>query len=207
MGNDRHWSNFAVSSSTILEILAVALAAAFVTLILLLIPPIVNIPAERSISVVAAVIVSMLVVAALVFASARKFLPFPDLIRRTTAILHSPALPIALLLYLVFFCALGEMTVATLYGITGRWVWSLSQPLTVAYTAAWFIGYITPGAPGGVGVREAALVVLLGPSLGEATALSVAAGLRLLTMLGDLLLFVMCQCFTSSRWTSRSSQP
>jgi hypothetical protein len=207
MGNDRHWSNFAVLSSTIFEILAIVFAAAIVTLMLLAIAPLRNIPAAGPIFLVAALVVSTFVAAALFFISARKFLPFRDLIGRTTALLHSPALPIALLLYLVFFCAFGEMTVATLYGITGRWVWSLSHPFTVAYTAAWFVGYVTPGAPGGVGVREAALVVLLGPSLGEATALSVAAGLRLLTMLGDLLLFVMCQCFTSSRWTSRSSQP
>jgi uncharacterized membrane protein YbhN (UPF0104 family) len=200
MGNDRHWSNFAVLCATIFEILIIVFAAAIVTLMLLAIAPVRNIPAAESIFVVAALVATTFVVGALFFTSTWRFLPFRDLIGRTIAILHSPALPIALLLYLVFFFALGEMAVATLYGITGHWLLSLSHPFTVAYTAAWFVGYVTPGAPGGVGVREAALVVLLGPSLGEATALSIAAGLRCLTMLGDLLLFTACRWRTSSSW-------
>jgi glycosyltransferase 2 family protein len=198
MGNDRRWSNFAVLCSTILEILIIVFASALVTLAMLIIAPVRNIPAEGSIFVVAALVVGMLVLGALFITSTWKFLPFGDLIGRATVILYSPALPVALVLYLVFFFVLGQMVVATLYGITGHWVSGLSQPFTLAYTAAWFIGYITPGAPGGLGVREAALVVLLGPSLGDATALSVAAGLRCLTILGDLVLFAACHCHTSS---------
>ena len=166
---------------------------------LLVIGPREDIPAARAISLIAALIVTTVLVVALFFRFGGQYLPFSALIARTTAILRSPALPIAVLLYLLFFCALGEMTVAVLYGITDRWVWSVSGPFTVAYTAAWFIGYITPGAPGGLGMREAALVVPLGPSLGEATALSVSAGLRCLTILGDLLLFAACPCWNPWR--------
>jgi hypothetical protein len=202
MGNDRRWSNFAVSSSTIFEIFAIVLAAAIVTLVLLMIAPVGHFPAAWPISAVATLVVAIAPMAVLFFRFAGKTVPFGSDIFRATTVLSSPALPIALLLYLVFFCVLGQMAVATLYGITGHWVLSLSQPFTLAYTAAWFVGYITPGAPGGVGVREAALVVLLGPSLGEATALSVAAGLRCLTMLGDLLLFAACHSRESAWWNA-----
>jgi glycosyltransferase 2 family protein len=205
MGSDLRWSDHALLCSTALEILVIVLSAALVNLLLLTIFPLEEIPGTGPIAVVSAVIVTTLVTGTLLFIPARKFLPFRNFAEQITAVLYSRAPAIAVLLYMVFFFTLGEMTVATFYGINGRWVWRLWQQFTVAYTAAWLIGYVTPGAPGGVGVREAALVVLLRPSLGEAAALSVAAGLRFLTMLGDLLLFAACHCRTWSPRTSRAS--
>lgn len=53
---------------------------------------------------------------------------------------------------------------------------------------AWIAGYVTPGAPGGLGLREAVLVLGLGPVLGEAEALAVAFAYRLVTIGADALL-------------------
>ncbi|HEY6941818.1 hypothetical protein [Dokdonella sp.] len=50
---------------------------------------------------------------------------------------------------------------------------------------AWLLGYVMPGAPAGIGVREAALVVGLGPALGEANALVVALAYRFVTVVVD----------------------
>ena len=50
---------------------------------------------------------------------------------------------------------------------------------------------MTPGAPGGLGVREAVLVTLLtGAVLGPSESLLVAVLLRAVTIAGDLLFFL-----------------
>ena len=53
---------------------------------------------------------------------------------------------------------------------------------------AWMVGYVTPGAPAGLGLREAVLVLGLSPALGDADALAVALLYRLVTTIADGLL-------------------
>jgi uncharacterized membrane protein YbhN (UPF0104 family) len=62
--------------------------------------------------------------------------------------------------------------------------------LTGAFGIAWVIGFVTPGAPAGVGVREAVLLLLLTPSLGEGDAALLVLALRVATLLGDTLSLV-----------------
>jgi hypothetical protein len=57
------------------------------------------------------------------------------------------------------------------------------------YTAAWFLGIATPGAPAGIGVREAVMTAMLAKFLSEPDALSVAILFRATTTLGDLFFF------------------
>jgi glycosyltransferase 2 family protein len=59
--------------------------------------------------------------------------------------------------------------------------------LLSAVSAAWLVGFLVPGSPAGLGVREAVLLVLLGSSLGAATAV-VVASLRAATILADVVL-------------------
>ena len=56
-----------------------------------------------------------------------------------------------------------------------------------AYALAWMIGFVTPLAPGGLGVREAVLTSLLAPIYGLGAAAVIAIGLRLVHMAADLL--------------------
>jgi uncharacterized membrane protein YbhN (UPF0104 family) len=53
---------------------------------------------------------------------------------------------------------------------------------------AWVVGYVTPGAPGGLGLREAVLVLGLSPVVGDAEAMAVALAYRLVTIVADALL-------------------
>jgi hypothetical protein len=53
---------------------------------------------------------------------------------------------------------------------------------------AWVVGYVTPGAPAGLGLREAVLAIGLGPVLGEPEALAMALAYRLLTVAADAVL-------------------
>jgi glycosyltransferase 2 family protein len=50
---------------------------------------------------------------------------------------------------------------------------------------AWLAGYVTPGAPAGLGLREAVLALGLAPVLGESEALALALLYRLVTVVSD----------------------
>lgn len=57
------------------------------------------------------------------------------------------------------------------------------------YAGAWLLGFLIPGAPAGLGVREIVLLLGLSPLFGIETATAAAAALRLITTLGDGLAF------------------
>ena len=59
----------------------------------------------------------------------------------------------------------------------------------VAFAMAWAVGFALIPFPAGLGVREAALVVLVGGSAGVAVAASLV--LRLLAIVGDILLMAV----------------
>lgn len=57
--------------------------------------------------------------------------------------------------------------------------------LTSSFSIAWLLGFITPGAPAGLGIREAVLIALIAPVYGNGLALTLAVTLRMITTLGD----------------------
>jgi uncharacterized membrane protein YbhN (UPF0104 family) len=61
----------------------------------------------------------------------------------------------------------------------------------VTFAAAWLVGFVTPGAPAGIGVREAALVALLAPIAGNEASLAVAALSRILSVICDVILTLL----------------
>ncbi len=73
-------------------------------------------------------------------------------------------------------------------GLLGHWppdAWKIPAAAAVS----WLAGYVVPGAPAGLGVREATLTALLGSSLGEGTVVAAALVWRLSTLLSDALVF------------------
>ena len=58
------------------------------------------------------------------------------------------------------------------------------------FAVAWIAGFITPGAPAGIGVREVVLVAALTPIYGKEIAIGIATVLRIVTVLGDGLAFL-----------------
>lgn len=101
---------------------------------------------------------------------------------------RSPYPPLAVALYLAFFLSCGLMFWALLGALDGVWQADLIGIVGLAYATSWLAGKMTPGAPGGIGVREAALVILLGGVVGEAEALMLGVALRIVTTLGDFFL-------------------
>lgn len=69
-----------------------------------------------------------------------------------------------------------------------------------AYVIAWLIGLVTPGAPAGIGVREAVLLSLLGSLVPPADlVLAILLG-RIINIIGDLFFFGICFFLKSNRF-------
>ncbi len=62
--------------------------------------------------------------------------------------------------------------------------------IMVAYWVSWLLGYVVPGAPGGLGVREMVFLLLLNHHFPEWQILTAAVTNRLFTTLGDFLFFL-----------------
>jgi hypothetical protein len=63
--------------------------------------------------------------------------------------------------------------------------------LSCLYSIAWIAGYLMPGAPAGLGVREAVMVLILTPIYGNSIAVGLSISLRLTTTLGDAVSFCL----------------
>lgn len=87
-----------------------------------------------------------------------------------------------------------------LFGITNGDIWTF----TLLFTSAWVAGYLLPGAPGGLGVREAITIALFSPVVGPGTAVGLSITMRLVTVLGDGLAFLVGLMF---RWLQSTPRP
>jgi len=68
---------------------------------------------------------------------------------------------------------------------------SLDAFFLCSFVAAWLIGFIMPGSPAGLGVRESILILLLFPVFRDQSLVFNAAILtRLVTVIGDLIFFI-----------------
>ncbi|RMF21045.1 MAG: UPF0104 family protein, partial [Cyanobacteria bacterium J083] len=66
--------------------------------------------------------------------------------------------------------------------------YQLILPLLSAFSFAWLLGLIVPGAPGGVGVFEATIIALLNPQFfPPAIVLSSVVIFRLISILAEVL--------------------
>lgn len=74
------------------------------------------------------------------------------------------------------------LLVTAVTGTSPAFLW-----LVGSYTAGYLVGFVAPLSPGGLGVREGMLVVLLAPHYGVGVALAVSLLIRLANLAGDLL--------------------
>ena len=89
------------------------------------------------------------------------------------------------LLYLLFFLVAGAGLLVIAASEVGRMP---DSPIWIgAFAIAWVAGFLTPGSPSGIGIREAILVLLLAPVAGQESALLLALAYRVVTVLGDVL--------------------
>jgi hypothetical protein len=87
-----------------------------------------------------------------------------------------------------------HLLVAIALLVIARQVFSVDEAhfawITASMVVAWMAGFLIPGAPGGLGVREACLVGMLAPALGAGVAVAMTLLFRTVTTLGDLAGFV-----------------
>ena len=62
--------------------------------------------------------------------------------------------------------------------------------LIAVFALAWVVGFVTPGAPGGLGVRESLMLLMLAPAFSTASASVLVIALRVATTLGDVLILI-----------------
>lgn len=104
------------------------------------------------------------------------------------------------LLYVINYLILGavvQIIATTIFNAQGGGILLLSG----VFAVAWIVGFITPGAPAGLGVREVVLVAALAPIYGNEPAIGIAAVLRVVTVLGDGLAFLVG--FGLGRWAAQ----
>jgi len=103
---------------------------------------------------------------------------WPGLDRRTLALVAS--------LQVAFFALatlLGVWLAMAVLGISA----AAMPAIAFAYLLAWLVGFLTPGAPGGLGVREACLVATLSAYGDPSAILAFAALTRVALLLGECL--------------------
>lgn len=94
------------------------------------------------------------------------------------------AFALASLLYVVNYLILGLILQAIAMQVFGA---PNASALLLAgiFAVAWVAGFITPGAPAGLGVREVVLIAALTPIYGEEIAIGSATVFRVVSLLGD----------------------
>lgn len=66
-----------------------------------------------------------------------------------------------------------------------------AMTIIAGYIISWVLGFIVPGAPGGIGIREMVLTLLVGPVVGQELVVTIALIHRLITIIGDFLAYVV----------------
>lgn len=112
------------------------------------------------------------------------------LVRRLPPVKTAAAIGAALFYHGCSF-ALGSIAVVCLTKSIGGEVDVNFLPVLGAYSLAWLAGFVLPGAPAGIGVRDAVMLIALGPYIGEESATLVTALFRLVTTSGDGVAFLL----------------
>nr|WP_321269488.1 hypothetical protein [uncultured Tolumonas sp.] len=73
------------------------------------------------------------------------------------------------------------------------------QQSFVFYSISWVVGFLVPGAPGGIGIRESIFILLSGGVILEGDAFVLVALLRIINLLGEIFGFLLASLYLSKR--------
>lgn len=127
------------------------------------------------------------------------------------ALSHPAAILPALVYFMLFFVGMSLIT-WVLYELVVDQATLADLPLVIGtFLLSWLLGFVIPGAPGGIGVREGTFVlvggVLLGGVLpGQESLVIVALSMRLVTLAGEGLLFLVASGVTRDLHTAVMGQ-
>lgn len=97
------------------------------------------------------------------------------------------------------------MLSSLMFSIILHWVLAVNLSLDVsinlfsAYTLAWLVGFITPGAPAGIGIKELVMVAVTGNVVPYSTIALGMILLRILTIIADILSYFLITLFYAER--------
>jgi glycosyltransferase 2 family protein len=57
------------------------------------------------------------------------------------------------------------------------------------FSISWLVGFVTPGAPGGIGVRESLIIIMLTNYIDQPSSILIALLMRGVTIIGDILFY------------------
>ena len=69
--------------------------------------------------------------------------------------------------------------------------------LTGAFMAAWIVGFVTPGAPGGIGIREGVMIFVSGDKFADRIVLFVLV-MRIASIIADLAAFIIGKIYAKA---------
>lgn len=102
--------------------------------------------------------------------------------------------------YASYFIAAGCVLVCALIVVSGNLLTPLECIEVIGYyLVAYFLGYITPGAPGGIGIRETILILLLGFIVSPEIATIVTLMHRVITILSDVCIYLIVVTFDKKK--------
>lgn len=98
---------------------------------------------------------------------------------------------ITMFLYFIYFLLSGLLILLILKFLLNIDFSFNNAVLSVSvFSLSWFLGYIVPGASGGIGIRELIMVMMFSPVFGQTDSLLVAILSRIITLFGEVLVFV-----------------
>lgn len=100
---------------------------------------------------------------------------------------------INVLIYMLALLLFGIIMIMLVWGMQGQIHYQIGdmKVIIAAYVVAWLLGFIVPGAPGGIGVREFVISVITeGTSIG-AIVLLAAVVHRVITVAGDVASYIL----------------
>lgn len=99
--------------------------------------------------------------------------------------------------HLLFFLVSGFLMAVLTYVVVGSLQWSTFILALSSYPLSWLAGYVMPGASAGIGVREAATILILSTAVLPEQATLIAILMRVVTMLGDLFFYLLAKTVES----------
>lgn len=91
----------------------------------------------------------------------------------------------------MFFLVAGFSLLVLNWGLNISVSPMISVQLVSIFAVSWLAGFITPGSPAGIGVREAVMIAMLEGIIGQSNSLVVALLFRLVTVTGDIIIFAL----------------
>lgn len=104
----------------------------------------------------------------------------------------------------IFYYLVSNIVSAAMYFVCLRLIIGSSASLeeltalTGAFMFAWIIGFVTPGAPGGIGIREGVMIFVSGDNFQDKIILFVLV-MRLASIMADLVAFAIGQIYQSKK--------